>query len=78
MDRQIVADVFPSRVETYITAQGGNDQRDVGSAVKPLPDYNGIMKTSDVSMKNFRKFEGKWIPEQSSLSDRERSLEEVV
>lgn len=78
MDQRIVADVFPSRVETYITAQGGKDQRDAGSAVKPLPDYNGIMKTSDVSMKNFRKFEGKWIPEQSSLSDGERSLEEVV
>lgn len=77
-DQQIRADSLPSRLETRITAQGGKNHGDVGSEATSLPDCNGIMKTNDISMKNFRKFEGKWIPEHSSLSDKERIVEDAV
>lgn len=78
MGQQIEADSLPTRLETCITAQGGNDQEDVGSEVRPSPDCTGIIKTSDISVENFRKLEGKWIPEHSDLSDRERGVEEMV
>lgn len=78
MNQPMEVDSLPSGLETHISAQKGNCQRDVGSERTFLPDCNGIMKTSDISLTNFREFEGKWIPEHSSLSDRERSAGDVV
>ena len=75
--RQREADLLCSRLETRITAQGGRDNGDVGSEAASQPSCHRIM-TSDVSMKNLGEFEEKGIPEHSSLSDRERSLDEVI
>lgn len=78
MNQPMEVDSLPSGLETRISAQGGRYHGDVGSETTFLSDCIGIMKTSDISMSNFRKFEGKWVPEQSSLSDRKRSAEDVV
>lgn len=77
MDQQTQADSPPSCLETSITAQGNQSQK-VGSEAKSLHDSTGIIKTSDISTQNFRKFEGNWIPEHSSLSDRERGIDDIV
>lgn len=78
MNQQIDTGSLPSRPETCITAQKANNQKDDGSKAGSLPDSTGIMKTSDFSSKNFRKVEGKWISEHSSLSDRERGVDDIV
>ena len=59
--------------------QGGRSRGDiVGGEDSSLNDCSEIMKTSGISMKNLRKFEGKWLPEHSSLSDKERDVEDMV
>lgn len=78
INQQTETESFPSGLETRITTQGGKDQGDGGNEARSLPDRSGTMKTSDVSMENFRKVKGKWIPEHSSLSDGERSVEDMV
>lgn len=78
MDQHVEADLHASHLETRITVQGGQNQGVVGSEAGSLPDCTGIMKTTHVSMKNLRKVEGKWISENSSLSDRERRAEDMV
>lgn len=77
-DLQIEADPLPSHLESGIAAQGGTSRGDVGSEAWPLPDSAGIMKTSDVGLQNLTNFEGNWMPERSSVSDRKRSVEDVV
>lgn len=62
----------PSGLETRTTTQESKKQGDVGSEVGSSPDCTESMKTSE------KKVEGKWIPEHSSLSDKERSVEEMV
>lgn len=78
LDQQTKADPLPSCLETRITVQEGRDQGNDESQVESLPNCTGIMKTTDVSLESFRKVEGKWISENSSHSDRERSVEDVV
>lgn len=75
--RQREADLLCSRLETRITAQGDGDNGDVGSEATSQPTCNGIV-TSDVSMNNLGEFEGRGNAEHSSLSDRERSLDDVI
>lgn len=78
MDPQKEFDSLPACFETRITAQGGTMQGDVGSEATSMPDGTRIMKTSDTSMKSVWKFEGKRVPEDSSLSDKEERVEDIV
>lgn len=79
MDQQMEADSLPSRFDTRITIQEGQNQGDVGSDASSLPDCDRIMKTSQVRVGNFRMCEGgQRNPENSSLSDEERRVEDVV
>ena len=75
--RQREADLLCSRLETRITAQENRDSVYLGREATSLPNSNGTM-TSDVSMKNLGEFEGKGIPKHSSVSDGERSLDDVT
>lgn len=79
MDQHMEAGSLPSRFETRITIQEGQNQSDVGSEATFLPECNEIMRMSQVSVENFRMCEGgQRNPENSSLSDEERRVEDVV
>ena len=78
MDQSLEADPLVSRLETRITVQDGRNRRSLESRVGSLSDCTGVMRTTDISLENFRKVEGKWITENSNLSDRERSAEDMV
>lgn len=77
-DQQLEADPLFSGLETRITVQDDRNQGSFESKVGSLSDRTGIMRTTDVSLENFRKVEGKWITENSNNSDRERSVEDMV
>lgn len=78
MDQQIEVDPPPSQLGTRITAERGKSQGKSEIEATCLPDCNGIVKTSDISITHSREVEGKWTLEHSSVSDRERSVEDVV
>lgn len=78
IDQQIRAGPLPSHLETQITVQEGRNQRNVGNGVGSLPDCTGIVKTTDISLENFRNVEGKWISENSGHSDGEGNVEDAV
>lgn len=77
-DPNLEADSSTSRLETRVIAQGDENQEGFRNEATPLPSCTRNPDTSDVGVENFQKVEGKWVPEYSSHSDRERSVENIV
>lgn len=79
VNEQVKIDSLSSCLESRITVQGGRSREDIiGGEASSLADCSGSMKTSDIGMENLPKFEGKWFPEHSGLSDKERNVEDMV
>ncbi|MCJ1425373.1 hypothetical protein MMC29_003272 [Sticta canariensis] len=75
---RIEADSPSSSFETRTTTLESKNEGDVECEARLSQDLNRVKKTSDISMQDIQKLEGKRIPEYSSLSDKERFVEDMV
>ena len=75
---RIEVDLPSSSLETCTTALECKNEGEVECKARLSQDLNRIRKTSDIRMQDIQKLEGKRIPEYSSLSDKERFVEDMV
>ena len=72
VNEQVEIDPFSSRLESRLIVQGGRSRGDtIGGESSSLNECSEITKTSDISMENLPKVEGKWLPEHPSHSEEE-------